>query len=100
MKRIMKIGAIAFGILLVILIALPLLINVNSFRPKIESELAAALGRQVPAQSRCIVGDPLATIRHSCGYMHHSFSATRARGLPLIPSDVSCRTLEPSALMT
>jgi AsmA protein len=47
MKRILKIGAIAFGILLVILIALPMLINVNSFRPKIESELAAALGRQV-----------------------------------------------------
>ena len=47
MKRILKIGAIAFGIILVILIALPMLINVNSFRPKIESELAAALGRQV-----------------------------------------------------
>jgi AsmA protein len=47
MKRILKIGAIAFAILLVILIALPLLINVNSFRPKIESELMSALGRQV-----------------------------------------------------
>ena len=47
MKRILKIGAIAFGILLVILIALPMLINVNSFRPKIESELMSALGRQV-----------------------------------------------------
>jgi hypothetical protein len=29
MKRILKIGAIAFGILLVILIALPMLINVK-----------------------------------------------------------------------
>ena len=47
MKRILKIAAIAFAILLVILIALPLLINFNSFRPKIESELEAALGRQV-----------------------------------------------------
>ena len=47
MKRILKIAAIAFAILLVILVALPLLINFNSFRPKIESELAAALGRQV-----------------------------------------------------
>ena len=47
MKRNLKIGAIAVGILLVILIALPLLINVNSFRPKIESELTSALGRQV-----------------------------------------------------
>jgi AsmA protein len=47
MKRILKIAAIAFAIFVVILIALPLLINVNSFRPKIESELGAALGRQV-----------------------------------------------------
>ena len=47
MKRNLKIGAIALAILLVILIALPLLINVNSFRPKIESELTSALGRQV-----------------------------------------------------
>jgi len=47
MKRILKIAAIAFAILLVILVALPLLINFNRFRPKIESELEAALGRQV-----------------------------------------------------
>jgi AsmA protein len=47
MKSILKIAAIAFAILLVILIALPFMINVNSFRPKIESELSAALGRQV-----------------------------------------------------
>ncbi len=47
MNRKLKIGAIAVGILLVILVALPLLINVNSFRPKIESELTSALGRQV-----------------------------------------------------
>ena len=47
MKRILKIGAIAVAILFVILIALPLLINANSFRPKIESELTSALGRQV-----------------------------------------------------
>jgi AsmA protein len=47
MKRILKIGVIALAILFVILIALPLLINVNSFRPKIESELTNALGRQV-----------------------------------------------------
>ena len=47
MKRILKIGAIVVGIFFVILIALPLLINANSFRPKIESELTSALGRQV-----------------------------------------------------
>jgi AsmA protein len=47
MKRNLRIGAIALAVLVVILIALPLLINVNSFRPKIESELTSALGRQV-----------------------------------------------------
>jgi AsmA protein len=31
----------------VVLIALPLFININSFRPKIESELTNALGRPV-----------------------------------------------------
>ena len=47
MKRLLKIGAIAAALLFVILIALPFLINVNSFRPKIESEMTTALGRQV-----------------------------------------------------
>src|ERR1700691_564438 len=46
-KRILKIGAIAAAVLLVVLIAVPFLINVNSFRPKIESEMTTALGRQV-----------------------------------------------------
>src|ERR1700691_6442527 len=46
-KRILKIGAIAAALLFVILIALPFLINVNSFRPKIEAEMTTALGRQV-----------------------------------------------------
>src|SRR5271157_6141067 len=43
MKRILKILAIV----VVIVIALPFLINVNTFRPKLESELTDALGRQV-----------------------------------------------------
>src|SRR5271157_6521033 len=47
MKRILKIMAIVVGILIVIVIALPFLINVNTFRPKLESELTDALGRQV-----------------------------------------------------
>jgi len=47
MKRILKILAIVVGILIVIVIALPFLINVNTFRPKLESELTDALGRQV-----------------------------------------------------
>ena len=43
----LKIIGIVVAILLLIAIALPFLINVNSFRPKLESELTEALGRQV-----------------------------------------------------
>jgi AsmA protein len=46
-KHWLRIAGIAVAALLVILIALPLLINVNSFRPKIESEATNALGRPV-----------------------------------------------------
>ena len=46
-KRSLKIAGIVVAVVLVILIVLPLLININSFRPKIESEASAALGRQV-----------------------------------------------------
>ncbi len=47
MKRILKIVAIILGILIVIAIALPFLIDANTFRPKLESELTGALGRTV-----------------------------------------------------
>jgi len=47
MKRAIRIVAIVVGILIVIAIALPFLVDVNSFRPKLESELTSALGRQV-----------------------------------------------------
>jgi AsmA protein len=46
-KRWLRIAGIAVAVFLLVLIALPFLINVNSFRPKIESEASAALGRQV-----------------------------------------------------
>ena len=46
-RRSLKIAGIVIAAVLVILIALPLFINVNSFRPKIESELTNALGRPV-----------------------------------------------------
>ena len=46
-KRTLKIAGIVVAAVLVILLALPLFININSFRPKIESELASALGRPV-----------------------------------------------------
>ena len=47
MKKILKYVAVAVVALIVILVALPLFINVNSFRPKIQSELSDALGRKV-----------------------------------------------------
>lgn len=46
-KRTLKIAGIVVAAVVVILLALPLFININSFRPKIESELASALGRPV-----------------------------------------------------
>ncbi len=47
MKRILKIVGIVVAVLVVILIAIPFLINVNSFRPRIEAEASQALGRPV-----------------------------------------------------
>jgi AsmA protein len=43
----LRIVLIVVAVLIVILIALPFLINVNSYRPKIESEASSALGRPV-----------------------------------------------------
>jgi Uncharacterized protein involved in outer membrane biogenesis len=47
MKRVLKIVAIIIGLLIVVAIALPFIIDANVFRPKLESELTDALGRQV-----------------------------------------------------
>ena len=47
MKLTLKIVALAIGILIVVAIAIPFLIDANTFRPKIESELTGALGREV-----------------------------------------------------
>jgi AsmA protein len=46
-KHILKIVGIVVGVLLVLAIALPFLINVNNYRPQIESNLGSALGRPV-----------------------------------------------------
>jgi AsmA protein len=43
----LKIIGIAVAVLIVIIIALPFLVNVNNFRPEIESNLSSALGRPV-----------------------------------------------------
>jgi AsmA protein len=47
MKRALKILGIVIAILIVIVIALPFFIDANIFRPRLESELTEALGRQV-----------------------------------------------------
>jgi len=47
MKRAIRIGAIVIALIVVILLVLPFLIDVNAFRPRLESELTTALGRQV-----------------------------------------------------
>src|SRR6476660_9867581 len=47
MKRVLKIIGIVVVVILLAVIALPFLVNVNSFRPTLESELSTALGRQV-----------------------------------------------------
>jgi AsmA protein len=47
MKGILKIAAVVVAVLIVIVIAIPFLVNANSFRPKLETELTGALGRTV-----------------------------------------------------
>jgi len=47
MKRFLVIAAIVVGILLLIVIAVPLFINVDSFRPDLEKKISAALNRTV-----------------------------------------------------
>jgi AsmA protein len=47
MKRAIKWIAIVVAVLVVVALALPFLINVNTFRPQIESQLTDALGRKV-----------------------------------------------------
>jgi AsmA protein len=47
MKRGLKILGIIVGVLIVIVIALPFLVDANTFRPKLESDLSEALGRPV-----------------------------------------------------
>ena len=47
MKTALKVIGIVVAVLIVAAIALPFLVNVNSFRPQIESNLSSALGRPV-----------------------------------------------------
>ncbi len=47
MKRLLKWIAVVIVVLIIVVVALPFVINVNMFRPRIESELTNALGRKV-----------------------------------------------------
>jgi AsmA protein len=47
MKPVTKIIAIVVAVLIVLIVAIPFLINVNNYRPQIESSLSTALGRTV-----------------------------------------------------
>jgi len=47
MKRVLKIVGIVLAVLIVAVLVLPFVVNVNTFRPRIESELTNALGRKV-----------------------------------------------------
>jgi AsmA protein len=47
MKRALKIVGIVIAVLIVIVLVLPFVVNVNNYRPRIESELTNALGRNV-----------------------------------------------------
>ena len=47
MKRLLKIVGIILVVLIVVVIAIPFLIDANTFKPRLESELTGALGRQV-----------------------------------------------------
>ncbi|HUZ04796.1 MAG TPA: AsmA family protein [Acidobacteriaceae bacterium] len=47
MKRWMKIALVVVALLVVVLVAIPFLVNANTFRPLLETQLTTALGRQV-----------------------------------------------------
>ena len=47
MKRLLKILVIVVVLLIVVVIAIPFLIDANTFKPRLESELTGALGREV-----------------------------------------------------
>lgn len=47
MKPVVRIIILVLAVLIVLIIAVPFLINVNNFRPQIQSNLAAAIGRPV-----------------------------------------------------
>ena len=47
MKKILLIAAVIVGVVLVAIIALPFVVDADQFRPAIQSELSAILGREM-----------------------------------------------------
>lgn len=47
MKKALIIAGAVFGVLLLIAVAIPLIVDANQFKPRVESEASAALGRKV-----------------------------------------------------
>ena len=47
MKRVAKWVGIIFALLILIVVSLPFLINVDQFRPTLQSDLSEALGREM-----------------------------------------------------
>lgn len=84
MKRAIRIGAIVLAVLIVIVLVLPFVVDVNAFRPRLESELTTALGRQVTVGnlslsilSGSVSADNIA-IADDPGYSHNPFVTAKS----------------------
>jgi AsmA protein len=93
MRRALKIIGIIIALLVVLLVALPFIVDVNMFRPQIESELSSALGRQVKVGnlklsilSGSISADDL-SISDDPAFSHEPFVRAKALdvGVDLLP---------------
>src|SRR5690349_3635582 len=49
MKRFVRVASILLGLVVLLILGISLFVDANSFRPMLESQLSAALGRQVHA---------------------------------------------------
>ena len=105
MNRVVRIGAIAVGILILILLILPLLVDVNSFRPKLESELSEALNRQVKVGKLSLsifsgsVGADNITVADDAAFSKDSFLTAKSfkAGVEIMPL-ISSKTLHITAI--
>jgi AsmA protein len=93
MKTALKVIGVVIAVLIVALIALPFVIDVNTFRPQIEAELTTVLGRQVKIgnMSLSLLGGSLAAddlaIADDPAFSHQPFVKAKALnvGVQLMP---------------